>query len=277
MQNLILFIRRFYTSFIFLLFLVVSILILVNYNYYQKSSLLNSSNRLVGSVYQSVEKVNGYLTLGKENEMLMQENSRLRNLLMESYYTDTFSVKHLNDSIFRQHYNYVEARIISNSISKKENYLTINKGSLHGITPKQGVICKDGVVGVVVSVSPRFSVVMSVLHVRSSITPKVENDNYFGSVKWDGFSPKTVQLTEVNMFANVKPGQMVYTSGFSYHFPEGIPIGRITKADLKEGNNFYDIDLELTTDFTSVRNVYVIRNLFKAQLDSLEKTVIDRK
>lgn len=271
MRNLLLFLQRHYVFVSFLLLLSFSFFILINFNRYQRAAFIHSANLVTGNVYQVTSDISGYFNLKKENERLQQENSELKSIMRDMYYVDTISAIHVNDSFYHQRYAYIPAKVINNSIDKKYNYLTLDKGSLHGVQRNQGVICSDGVVGVVVKVSERFSTVMSVLNRKTSIPPKVDSVVYYGSVKWDGGSYQTVQLTEINQFAPVQVGQKVFTSGYSGHYPENIPIGVIDRINLKEGSNFYDIDVKLSTDFSRLTSVYIVQNLFKEQILELEE------
>lgn len=271
MRNLLLFLQRHYVFVSFLILFAISFFILVNFNRYQRSAFIHSANVVTGNIYKVSAGISSYFNLRIENEALHQENSQLKSLMREMYYVDTISAVYVNDSFYRQRYEYIPARVINNSIDKKYNYITLDKGSIHGVQRNQGVICSDGVVGVVVKVSERFSTVMSVLNRKTSIPPKVDSMVYYGSIKWDGSSYQTVQLTEINQFAPVQIGQKVYTSGYSGHYPESIPIGTIERINLKEGSNFYDIDVKLSTDFSRLTSVYIVQNLFKEQIFDLEE------
>lgn len=270
MRNLILFVQRFYVFFFFLVLLAFSLFILVNNNLYQRSAFINTSNALTGELYTLVSDIRGYFSLGAENDRLREENARLKTVMRNEYYVDTVTEVFVNDSIFKQHYSYISAQVINNSVDKEYNYITLNKGSMHGVEKNDGVICDDGVVGLVVNVSDRFCTVMSVLNRKTHIDPKVDTFLYSGSVQWQGNSIHHVQLVDINRFAQVKVGQKVYTSAFSGHFPENVPIGTISEITLKEASNFYDIELKLSTNFTSLRTVYIVQNLFKQQILDLE-------
>lgn len=271
MHNLFLFIQRFYVSFFFLLLTSISIFILVNNNLYQRSAFINTSNAVAGEMYTVVSEVRNYFHLKKENEALLLENAELKSRMRDAYYVDTVTAITVNDTVYKQRYQYIDAQVINNSVDKKYNYITLNRGSLHGVKKNDGVICDQGVVGVVVKVSERFCTVMSLLNRKTNIPPKVDTLMYFGSVKWDGNSFSYAQLTDINRFAPVKIGQVVYTSGFSEHYPENVVIGQIDHIDLKDGSNFYDIEIKLSTDFTALHSVYIVQNLYKEEVLSLEE------
>ena len=62
----------------------------------------------------------------------------------------------VNDTVYKQQYEYIVARVINNSVNQRNNYITINKGSKQGIAKGMGVICNLGIVGKVVFVSRAF-------------------------------------------------------------------------------------------------------------------------
>ncbi|HCS21204.1 MAG TPA: rod shape-determining protein MreC [Bacteroidetes bacterium] len=271
MHNLFLFIQRFYVFFFFLLLTSFSLFILISNNLYQRSAFINTSNAVTGELYTLVSEVRNYFHLKTENEALLLENAELKSRMRDAYYVDTVTSISVNDSIYKQRYQYIDAQVINNSVDKKYNYITLNRGRIHGVQKNDGVICDQGVVGVVVKVSDRFCTVMSLLNRKTNIPPKVDTLMYFGSVKWDGNSFSYAQLTDINRFAPVKVGQMVYTSGYSEHYPENIKIGQIESVNLKDGSNFYDIEIKLSTDFTSLHSVFIVQNLFKAEVHALEE------
>ena len=87
------------------------------------------------------------------------------------------------------------------------------------------LIGPNGVVGTVVSVSENFSTVMPIINKKSALSVKLEKNNYFGSLTWDGNSPSEAILTEIPSYISLHKGDKVITTGFSLIFPEGIPVG----------------------------------------------------
>ncbi len=74
------------------------------------------------------------------------------------------------------------------------------------------------------------------------------------------------------MHVDVKKGDTIVTSGFSYIFPEGIPLGIVEDVKISSGT-FYDITLNITTDFKSLFYVYVIENNKQEELNELENKI----
>jgi rod shape-determining protein MreC len=269
MRNLVVFIWKHNFFVLFLLLEALCVYFLVQHNAYQKASFINSANKMAGSVYTANANIRSYLHLKEENEQLLAENASLRNVSLESYMKvpgGEFTVK---DTIYRQQYVYYSAKVVNNSTHLQNNYITLNKGSRHGIRPDMAVITGSGVVGVVTNVSPDFSSVMSVLHRSSSISARLKRDGSFGPLAWDGRDYRYAQLHDIPTHARMKPGDTVVTTAFSITFPEGIPVGTVESYEVQE--NFYLVKVKLTTDFKKLNYVYVVGNLLKAEQDSLEK------
>jgi rod shape-determining protein MreC len=136
-----------------------------------------------------------------------------------------------------------------------------------------GVISESGVVGIVMSVSDRYSTVLSLLNNNCKISAKMKKNGAFGSLVWDGDDPKFAKLLDVNKHVALSINDEVVTSNFSTIFPEGLPIGRVYSHFLDAGDNFHTIKVELNTDFSTLSTVYVIRNLFKEEQQTLESTL----
>lgn len=261
-------------NFAFLLFLfleVVSLLFVFNYNKYQRVQYLNSSSRVTASVYNSFNSVVRYFELAKVNRNLAEENAMLKSFLFSDS-TVEVSVDSLvanvlqNDSTFR----YISARIINNSVNKKHNYITLNKGRKHGIKPDQGIVSPKGIIGVVTTVSESYSMGFSVLNSRWGPSGKLKNSDFFGPVEWDGSNYQMANLKEIPFHVELAEGDTILTSGYSSFFPEGLMIGTIYSFARPEGESFYNIRIKLAVDFKSINFVNVIDNLKKEELMELE-------
>src|ERR1700761_5282897 len=184
MRNLWIFISKYNAFFLFLIFEVSSLIIFIQYNSFQKATFINSANGVTGNLYSKMSQFSSYLSLKEVNDSLANENARLRDQLKGSFYVDTLQKHKVNDTIYKQQYEYIVARVINNSIDRINNYLTINRGSNQGIAKGMGVMCGRGIVGKVVFVSAHFSIVQSLLHKDSQFSAMLANNKEIGSVVW---------------------------------------------------------------------------------------------
>ncbi|MGL4332550.1 MAG: rod shape-determining protein MreC [Bacteroidales bacterium] len=277
MQNLFNFLLRHSSWFIFLFHLIISLSFLFRSNAYQRSFYLNTSNRVVGNTLAISGNVKSYFDLGSVNQSLSTQNAQLekrvleledqlkavKSAMMDTTYTDT---------LMRVKYDYIPAQVVNNSINQLQNYITINRGSKDGVRKDMGVVDHNGIVGIVSAVSDHFSVVISVLNTKLRLSGKIKNTDFFGSLTWDGLSPKQILLEELPRHVVYKEGDTIVTSGFSTVFPEGIPVGTIETSEKQANDNFYRLKVNLTTDFYRLRDVRVIKNSFDSERKQLEET-----
>lgn len=269
MRNLWIFISKYNAFFLLVIFVIVSFILLVNNNSFQRASAWNSSNQLIGRSYERVNAFTSYLSLGRTNDSLAAENARLKNQLKTSLFDDSVVHGTVKDTIAQQQYTYIVAKVVNNSVHQKNNYITINRGLMHGIKKGMGVISDKGIVGIVLNVSQHFSTIQSVLHNDTRISASVNGN--IGSLVWGEAStdPRLALLRDIPNHVIVKKGNRVITSGYSL-FPSGIEIGRVTRTGLKGGESFLDIEIYLSTDFSKLHYVYVINNLLAEEQKELE-------
>jgi rod shape-determining protein MreC len=267
MRNLWIFLVKYNAFFFFLIFFIISLVLVVNNNSYQHASAVNSSNFVVGEAYKTVDDLNSYLSLKRTNDRLAIENALLRKQLKQSFFNDKVEQHRVADTNTLQQYSYVVAKVINNSVNQKDNMITINRGTRHGIRKGMGVITSDGVVGVVKVTGDRFSTISSLLNSKTTVSATVAGSNAFGSIVWgdNNYDPRTAVLRDIPNHIVVKPGQRVVTTTESALYPAGHPIGVIKRTNKNSGGSFWDIEVKLNTDFASLDYVYVVVNLFAQQ------------
>ncbi|MES2060681.1 MAG: rod shape-determining protein MreC [Bacteroidota bacterium] len=270
MRNLLIFITKYNAFFLFLIFEISSLIIYIKYNSFQKASFINSTNKVTGNLYAKADEFKGYLSLKEVNDKLAKENAQLRNQLRSSKYVDTTAKHKVVDTIYKQQYEYIEAQVISNSVTKRNNYLTISRGSRDGIAKGMGVISGEGVVGKVVFVGEHLSIVQSLLHKESRFSAMLANSKEIGYLQWgEDINPHKGLLVDVSNNAQPKIGEMVVTSDLSL-FPAGIPLGKVSKLNAKGGGSFLNMEVALAVDFSKLEYVYVVVNKFALEQTALE-------
>ena len=270
MRNLINFITRHYFFFLFALLQVVAMMLIVQNNTYQRSFFINSSNLIAGNIYRMQSGITQYFSLRSVNKQLMDENTRLRSQIPGTYLTTDQNIFTFRDTLHQRQFQYLNARVINNTVRNRNNHMTINKGRLHGIRPDMGVIGPNGVIGIVKDVSGNFSSVISLLHSDMQISAKIKKNNHLGTILWEGFDHRKVTMLYIPPHVELEKGDTIITSGFSQIFPEGIAIGVIDEFEVRRGDNFYTIDVKLFTDFNKLGYVHVVQNIFREEIDLLE-------
>lgn len=256
MQQIFNFIVRFKTGLTFLLLLFIALSLTIEAHSYHSSKWISSTNFISASIYEMKAEVTDYIGLKDENQKLTQENTRLRNRLLNLQENVLF----IQDSLVLKDTTYISfpVKLIANSYLKSDNYLLLNKGKKEGILENMGVISSRGVVGIVEETTANYARVISILNSNISVNAKLKKSNHFGSLVWKGEEPNYVNLVDVPRSAVISVGDSVVTGGNSLIFPENLPIGEISDFQLNDNKGYYDIRIKLFNDMTSIKNLYVI-------------------
>ncbi len=266
---------------------IICFYFIFQYNSYQRSVFLNSSNEIVGRVYAISGNIVSYFGLREANEDLLLKNAELQNQVFDlQSYIHKLEIDTLRTNAIVQDstvapvtnpYEYIISRVINNSISQAENYITINKGRNDGISKEMGVISQQGIVGIVRAVSNNFSVIQPVINPKTILSCKVKGSNTPGSLVWTGEDYRYVNLEGFPRFEKFEKGDTIITSGYSGIFPEGIIIGVIEDSKGQSDDNFLTLKVKLSTDFSSLKDVLVIKNNNRQEIIDLEKEISDDK
>ena len=262
-----------YRSRIFLLFVLLEVVAfswISQSRSYQRAVWVNSSNQVTGYVLEQTDHLKDYLKLRERNEQLAAENARLRGNDSSALFPLTVPVFTKVDSLNEVRYTFRPGEVINSSYLKARNYLTINRGAVHGIKPNMGIIGSNGIVGIIKDVSQHFSTAIPLINPSFRVSGRIKTNSFFGPVEWRGSDYRYAYLIDIPRYAAINVGDTVVTDSRSQLFPAGIPIGTIESYDLQEDQNFYAVKIRLTTDFASLDHVYIIEDKMKLEIQELE-------
>lgn len=279
MYKLIEFLRRIYVVLLFIAIEAIALNYYAHSSYYTQAKILSRAHSVAGGIQSSIFGVKHYFTLRSENEALAQRVAELEGRL--SYYrdkeinaiTDSISLDGLDPTLVESlsQYRYTTARIISNSISRSRNFITLNRGRMHGVMVDMAVISPSGVmIGYVVGCSERYSIVLPMLNSDFRTSGKIVGDEHFGSISWSGNSSYKVEMTDLSKHADIEIGDEVVSTGLSHYFPEGIKIGYVESFSINDTQTSYNVTIRLAADMTKLNNVILIENLDYGEIKELE-------
>lgn len=271
MRNLLLFVWKHSFLFLFLLLEMISIYLVIRNNNFQRAGFISSANQMSANVLKTSQNVKDYFHLKNENENLAKENAELRSHSLVSFSMLVDDQYEVNDTVYSQKYTYTSCKVVNNSINRRNNYLTLNKGTKQGIAHDMAVITSTGVVGVVNDVSENFCTVMSLLHSKSIISSKIKKNGFFGPLIWEGENFSYATLKDIPSHVQLIKGDTIVTSAYSLAFPENILVGTVESFERKSGELFFTVKIKLSTDFKKLSYVYVVNNLQKLEQEELEK------
>ncbi len=253
---------------LFVILQCICLLWVVKYNQTQQKIYLHSYQLLASSVSSKYQSAVNYFQLRKQYDSLVAENARLLELRFNSKQLKDSSAVSSGYSIL---YQVVPARVVNNSLDKRNNMLSLDKGGKDGIAPGMGVITPKGLVGIVTDTTAHYSLVMSLLHSATSVSARLKRGGFFGPLVWRGRDPSTMNLEAIQKYADVRLGDTIVTSGYSVVFPKDLLIGVVRLHHIEEGSFTYDIDVALSQPMVNLDQVYVIINPGRTEKEELEK------
>jgi rod shape-determining protein MreC len=272
MRYLLYFFRKHYYYFLFIALETVSLVLLFNYNAYQNSALSKVSGGIAGSVLEAYSGFFEYFSLSRVNRILAEDNARMHSTRMEAFYQADTNAFFRGDTVYKMEYKYISARVISNTVTKRNNFLMLNKGKDQGIQPHMGVIIGNRIVGQVVAVSGHFSWVMSLLNKDSKISGKFKKNDQLVNIEWSGGNYTIGDVREIPKHVRIVKGDTIITSGNSDIFPQGLLIGTIDTYTLALDDNFNNATMKFATDFNSLSYVEVVIDLMRQEKEALQSS-----
>ena len=256
----------------FILFIVLeicSVFIIITNNAYTGAVFFNSSNATVAQFMNWSQQMQTYWHLSDINASLAAENAKLPKQLTQY----SFITKGDSSSTLYRNFDFIETRVVNNSIHQYKNFITLDKGTKQGIQPNMAVIGPFGIVGKIRYVSENFSVAMSILNIDHTISCAIKRTQNVGTVRWGGIDQQLVQFNFIPRHVLPLVGDTVVTSGYNTIFPPNIPVGIIRKVKLRGESSFYDIDVEISQDLSNISFVDIIKSSHVSEIDSLQNLI----
>jgi rod shape-determining protein MreC len=282
MQNVFLFIRRFFVLLTFLGLQIFCIVLLARSSKSHHTFFAGAYNEVAGSINSKYSNVTQYFGLKEENQKLMEENLRLRNQLKQNFEaplkTDSIKADTIRiDSIVQfQKYVWHKAVVVGNTLDVQNNFITLQRGTAQGIAPNMAVVNSDGnLIGKVEFVSTNYAKVMSLLNRYNKVSAYLYGKEGSGSLDWDGKDITLFTLNNINKSIKVNKGDTVLTSNFSSIYPPNIQIGFVdTVMQQADGGPTWVIKVKAAANFANLKNAFVVENKMKTEQDTIESKII---
>ena len=273
MRNFLAFFRRFQVFLFFAFLQIIALSLYIRYLSFPKNQYLTTASTVTGKILEAENDITKHFNLSKNNSALQQENIKLRRKIPESFYKVGRNLYKIEDTLYEQQFEYIPATVINSSVTRRNNYFTIDAGTKQGIKREMGVFSDKGVVGVIHNVSEHYSVVKTVLTKDINIDVTIEPIGLFGFLKWDGQNPKKGSVTGISNDLKIKRWSRVVTKGGSGIFPKGMPVGKVYETLPVEGEPLWDVVVKFSENFRTLQRVYVIKNLLIDEQKALERKI----
>lgn len=221
--------------------------------------VLNAVSRQVGDFWSN------YLNLVE----VRQENKALLEIISQQERTlrDFGEFKAANDRLtqllgLREAYPHLKMRaayVLAWDPGPWSRAVVISVGSSDGVAVGQPVIHDRGVVGRVVEVSPNYARVLLASDYNSSIDSFIQRSRAVGILS--GQNARPMAMKYVRKDEDVRPGDMVVTSGLGGFFPRGLPLGTVSRINRQNADIFMEVDVLPQVAFDRLEEVLVVINL----------------
>lgn len=273
MRNLIAFLKRFQIFLVFAVLQVIALSLYFSFFFYPRSQYLTTASSMNAKMWEVRNSVTKQLNLSNTNKILQKSNAGLMKKLPQSFMRIDKDFVKINDTLFHQQYEYIVADVINSTVQKRNNYFTINAGSVNGVKRGLGVISENGVVGVIHRCSDHYSIVKSVLTENINISVIIEPIGLYGLLKWDGRDPKRGSVAGISNDLKIDKWSKVVTREGTGIFPKGIMVGKVEKLKNVEGEAFWDVSILFSEDYRKLQQVYVVKNLLHDEQEKLEALI----
>lgn len=235
-----------------------------------KSSYFTTASYFSGSLFEIKHSITKHFNLEENNRNLQLENIRLRSNTPSFLYEVSRDSLSFIDTSYQQQYHYIPATVINSTTTKRNNFFTLNAGSIQGLKRGLGVFSSNGVVGIIHACSEHFSIVKSVLTSDINIDVMIKDNGAFGLLKWDGKNPNKGEISGITNDIKISNDSKVVTRGGSGIFPKGLMVGNVTKVQSIEGKSVWRVEIRFSEKYAALENVYIIENLFFSEMLALQ-------
>ena len=271
MRNFIAFIKHFRNVLIFALLQGIALSLYFTFVQFPRTQYLTTAASIQGSILEARNGITKHFNLSKNNVRLQKENIELLEELPKSFIKLEGKLVKIDDTLHRQQYEYIPGIIINSTHSKRDNYFTLNIGSSQGIKRGMGVFSTNGIVGVIHNTSEHYAVIKTCLTKKLNTSIMLEKTGQQGFLEWDGVNARKGSMTGVSNDLKIKKWAKVVTRGGGGIFPRGLPVGKISRVEVVEGESLWDLTMIFAEDFRKVQNVYIIKNLLLDEQRDIEK------
>jgi len=199
-----------------------------------------------------VVKLENYEQMQRSNADIRKENERLKEQL-------DFATSLVEKNI--------PAQIISRNLDNAYSYITIDKGSVHGIKKNMPVLAfqngNKGLVGKIIQVGTFTSQVIPIYNIDNIVSARIQNSRDLGLVKGLGSQdqPLVLEYIRKRVVDELSFGDVIVTSGENNNYMKDIPIGTISKITVLDYNSSLKIELTPMIDFARLENVVVVNQV----------------
>ena len=200
----------------------------------------------------------GLLSTENRNKILNQKLVRLNMLNSDliRYQKENAELKELLEFYKEQPFSLSIGKVINSNFSYLMRTLTVNLGSSDSISTNLPALDVNGLIGKTIAVGEKASQVQLISDKNFKVSVRLGDDFSLGV-----FSPTHKSLGIINGIiksTDIDIGDIVYTSGVSTIFPEGIPVAKVISVNKNNDRAFQDIVVKILADLNNYNYIFIL-------------------
>ncbi|MFT4582638.1 MAG: rod shape-determining protein MreC [Gammaproteobacteria bacterium] len=229
---------------------------------------VNAPIEVVGSL---TEQLHSRHSLQLENARLREENVHLRSRSQKyaALAHQNERLRELLESSAELSETIVGADVLAIETSPSARQIVINKGSRQGVYLGQAVVDAFGVLGQVVHLGPFSSTALLITDLAHAMPVQI-NRTGLRAISTGSTGGDELNLTFVPTNADIKPNDLVVTSGLGNRFPPGYPVGKVSAVQIDPGEPFARIVVSPSAQVNRAREVLLVWPQPQNPIDDLE-------
>lgn len=191
---------------------------------------------------QAAKSVNSYTELKKENDSLREQQlvDQIRLLKFAALEKENIRLRALLENSFKLGEQVLIAELLSVKTAPYEHIVVVNKGTRFGVHQQQPVLDANGVVGQVFRALPLTSEIMLITDPNHAIPVQVNRNGLLTIAVGSGQLNRLI-LPFLPNNADIRPGDLLITSGMGGTFPQGYPVAVVDEFTSQPNKPFANI------------------------------------
>lgn len=228
------------------------------------SSTVYPIQQLVNRTFGILEGIQSYFV---RHHTLLKENTQLKDLtflqqarlqILDALEAENTQLRALLQSSARLGDHLLVAEIVRVDADPFKHQVLLNKGKQAGIYVGQPVLDAEGVVGEVIEVFEKTSLVILLSDATYGIPIEAIRNGVRGIVMGTG-KVNILNLHYVPNTVDIQVGDRLVTSGLGGRYPAGYPVGVVTAINRDASDDFASIQLTPSARLDRTRRVLLIK------------------
>lgn len=200
--------------------------------------------------------------LRERNTVLERENLELRGQLQTllALQAENRRLRDLLGSSFKLSDRVLAAELLAVDLDPFRHQVLVNKGSNSGVYVGQPVLDANAVMGQVLATSPLTATVLLITDPSHSLPVQI-NRNGLRTIATGSGIINRLNLNQLPKNADVRPGDLLVTSGLGGVFPAGYPVARVVRFGDDADSQFATVIAEPTARLDRAHQVLLVWTL----------------